>query len=189
MKFMNTRSSLTRIATPVLSAALLIAGGLIAGCGGNKAAAETAASEGTPGSTLVPTTTSAVPAAPSATPAPLVEAAPAKGEPGRTNPEIQARILERRAEAKQCYDAQKKLDPKLAPGQITVKFTIDETGKVTEAAVVPGETDIHVETVQNCVVQFIRSFQYPASPKGLESRVRYPFMFGQQASGTPQVKK
>ena len=25
--------------------------------------------------------------------------------------------------------------------------------------------------------------------EGLESRVRYPFMFGQQASGTPQVKK
>ncbi len=99
-----------------------------------------------------------------------------KGDPGRTPEDIRALILTRREESRRCYDEQKKINPKLE-GQVSVSFTIDVKGKVTEASLDSEQTTLTDEKVTSCLVAFVKTFTFPESARGMESKIRYPFVF------------
>lgn len=106
-------------------------------------------------------------------------AGPKKGsgpEPGRGSKDIQAMVAARRDEARACYDAGQKKNPKLE-GDLDVKWVIDPEGNVTDAAVDASRSSILDEEVGKCVVEVIKKLRFAKSEKGFESRVHYPFNF------------
>lgn len=106
--------------------------------------------------------------APSATPA----AAPSNDT--RTLDAIRAIVQENRQKIRDCYDAALKNNPDIV-GDLVVSFVIDPNGRVKSAEVNWNESDIHVPELDTCAVAAIRSLMFPASSKGLESSVNYPF--------------
>ena len=77
------------------------------------------------------------------------------------------------ASIKECYEKELKRDPKLA-GKITVGFTIETDGKVSETFI-EGNT-MGNKTVANCITGRIRTWRFP-KPKGGSVTVAYPFIF------------
>ncbi len=146
---------------------------LLVACGGSKEEPKTQASvPETHASASVPSTTTELPAN-TGTGQKLEEK---KTDPGRSPEEIRALILTRREESRRCYDEQKKLHPKLE-GQVSVGFTIDVKGKVTDVALDSEQTTLTDEKVTTCLVSFIKTFTFPESARGMESKIRYPFVF------------
>jgi TonB family protein len=75
-----------------------------------------------------------------------------------------------------CYDAERVKDPRLA-GTLTLHFTIDPQGKVTEASVVDSRTTLKAAALQRCALDALRTISFPPSSRGFESQVNYPFDF------------
>jgi TonB family protein len=92
----------------------------------------------------------------------------------RTLDSIRAIVQENRQKIRDCYDAALKNNPDIV-GDLVVSFVIDPNGRVKSAEVNWNESDIHVPELDTCAVAAIRSLMFPASSKGLESSVNYPF--------------
>jgi outer membrane biosynthesis protein TonB len=61
-----------------------------------------------------------------------------------------------------------------------VGFVIAPDGNVKQAEVNWSESDIHVPELDTCAAEAVRSFKFPASSRGLESKVNFPFNFKAQ---------
>ncbi|CAN5321130.1 hypothetical protein BH09MYX1_BH09MYX1_05090 [soil metagenome] len=105
-------------------------------------------------------------------------AAPPPGghDPGRSPQDIQTIIQTRRDEARACYDAALKDHPGLE-GNIDIKWTIDPKGVVTETAIDDAKSDIHEANLGKCIGAIIKKIAFAASPRGVETKVHYPFNF------------
>jgi TonB family protein len=85
-----------------------------------------------------------------------------------------ARVVKGRISSiKECYERELKRNPQLA-GKIVVRFTIDEEGKVTNAAL--EENTVSDKSVGACVVSRFERFRFP-KPEGGSVTVSYPFIF------------
>jgi TonB family protein len=110
------------------------------------------------------------------TPAVLVPATgDATGET-RTREVIASVVARNRHLVRACYDAGRAKDPRLA-GTLTIHFTIDPQGKVTEASVVDARTTLKAGEVHRCALDALRTISFPPSSRGFESQVNYPFDF------------
>lgn len=98
------------------------------------------------------------------------------GEPGRTPADIKTIIQLRRDEARACYDKGLESHPGIE-GDLTIKWTIDPQGNVTDAAVDTSRSQILEPSVGQCVVDVIKKIKFAASQKGYETRASYPFNF------------
>jgi TonB family protein len=98
------------------------------------------------------------------------------GEPGRTPEDIKTIVLLRREEARACYDRALTAHPGIE-GDLTVKWTIDPQGNVTDAAVDTSKSQILEPSVGTCVVEVIKKIKFNPSAKGYETRANYPFNF------------
>jgi outer membrane biosynthesis protein TonB len=94
----------------------------------------------------------------------------------RTNQVIQGVVLQNRVRIRSCYEAALTQQPNLA-GKLTVQFTIDASGKVTVAEVNQARTTLRDPKVQACTLAAVQSLTFPASSRGFESSVNYPFDF------------
>lgn len=103
-------------------------------------------------------------------------------EPGRKREDIQTIVMSRRDEARACYDKGLKDHPGIE-GDLTVKFTIDPQGTVTEASVDSSKSTINEPSVGTCVTDVIKKIKFAPSKGGFETRANYPFNFHPKTFG------
>jgi outer membrane biosynthesis protein TonB len=115
-----------------------------------------------------------------------------KGEtrivPGRTivqgslSKDIIAKIVrQHQNEIKYCYEQELNKNPNLY-GKVSVAFTIDGTGDVSDATV--NETTMNNPNVENCMSVHIRRWKFPEPKGGGQVFVTYPWLF--KASGSDE---
>jgi pyruvate/2-oxoglutarate dehydrogenase complex dihydrolipoamide acyltransferase (E2) component len=151
-------------------------------CGGGNAEAPPAAvasteSAPTPAAAPAPEPAESSPP-PAAAPAAAgsESAAPAEQEDDRTMEVIAAVVKANRQKARDCYEKALKQNSGLK-GDLVVHFTLKPNGKVKEAMLNRERSTITEPSVVNCVIDVIKSLEYPKSSKGFESTVNYPFNF------------
>ncbi len=101
--------------------------------------------------------------------------ADANGET-RTIEAIAAFVKERREKVRPCYDAALKKDAKLK-GDLAIRFVLDPAGKVKKAEYAKDQSSIVSDEAAACVITELSSWQFPASSRGMDSTVTYPFNF------------
>ena len=77
-------------------------------------------------------------------------------------------------EIKYCYETELNKNPSLA-GKVSVAFTIDPAGAVSEANVT--ETTLNNSTAENCMLSRIRRWKFPEPKGGGVVAVTYPWLF------------
>jgi hypothetical protein len=122
------------------------------------------------------TAASSTPQSAAAAPAADESAAPADQEDDRTMEVIAAVVKANRQKARDCYEKALKQNSGLK-GDLVVHFTLKPNGKVKEATLNRERSTITEPSVVTCVIDVIRSLEYPKSSKGFESTVNYPFNF------------
>lgn len=103
-------------------------------------------------------------------------------EPGRSAKDIQTIVLAHRDEARACYDKGIKDHPG-PEGNLTVKFVIDPTGKVTDSSVDSTKSAISDQGIGACVNDVIKKITFAPSKGGFETRANYPFDFHPKTFG------
>ncbi|MEY4544036.1 MAG: hypothetical protein RL685_231 [Pseudomonadota bacterium] len=58
-----------------------------------------------------------------------------------------------------------------------IGFVINPDGSVKSAEVNTTESELHVPELDSCAVDVLKTLKFPASSRGLESKVNYPFNF------------
>lgn len=99
-----------------------------------------------------------------------------KGGETRTNEVIAKVIKDNRKPFRDCFEASAKELPELE-GTMTIHFVLDPEGKVKSAELNGARSTIQAAAVVNCSVAVLKSMKFPASSKGMESVVNYPFDF------------
>ena len=126
-------------------------------------------------------------------PAPLLTPSTQPADPAasdtRSKAEIQRVVADNRHKVRACYDAALATNPGIK-GDLVVGFVIAPDGTVKQAEVNWSESDLHVPELDTCAVDAIKTLQFPASSRGLESKVNFPFNFNPQPptpkSATPK---
>lgn len=123
------------------------------------------------------------PAAESASPtAPSASARPPRDSRGKE--EIQQVMANNRDKVRACYDTALAQNPGIK-GDLVIDFTIDPRGDVKQAEVNWSQSEIHIPELDSCAADAVRSLKFPASSRGLESKVSYPFNFNPPRSNPP----
>ncbi len=94
----------------------------------------------------------------------------------RTAETIQAVVLSNRSRVRACYD---KLRDKVGAlsGDMTIRFTLDPKGKVKSAELNKDRSTIFAPALVECAVGELKKLSFPASSRGMEMTVNYPFNF------------
>jgi hypothetical protein len=87
---------------------------------------------------------------------------------------IEKIIRKHQNEIKYCYEVELNKHPDLG-GKVSVAFTIDGSGDVSEANV--GETSMNNSNVENCMSTKIRRWKFPEPKGGGQVFVTYPWIF------------
>jgi len=157
--------------------AAIVSFGFVACGGGNVEAPPAAVASADPAPTPAPEPAESSPPPSAAAPAAAAEsAAPAEQEDDRTMEVIAAVVKANRQKARDCYDKALKQNSGLK-GDLVIHFTLKPNGKVKEAMLNRERSTITEPSVVNCVIDVIKSLEYPKSSKGFESTVNYPFNF------------
>lgn len=90
---------------------------------------------------------------------------------------VQRQIKQRLKSITRCYEAELRKNPSLA-GKVTVTFTIQERGNVTDARA--SENTTGSPGVADCVTRTISRFRFNPGPDGGSVTFRYPFVFQPQ---------
>jgi TonB family protein len=94
---------------------------------------------------------------------------------GRMDREIVRRVIRRhRDEVKWCYEQQLSKHPELA-GRVEVRFTVGPRGAVLSSAL--ATSSLGNATVEACIVEAVRRWEFPAPVGGDSVEVSYPFVF------------
>ena len=94
----------------------------------------------------------------------------------RTTEVIRQVVLANRKPFRDCYEKRKKDLPTLT-GTMTLHFTLDPEGKVKSAELNQERSDLKSPTVVNCALAELKKLKFPASSRGMETTVNYPFDF------------
>ena len=90
---------------------------------------------------------------------------------------VQKQIKLRLKSITRCYESELRKNPSLA-GKVTVTFTIQERGNVTDARA--SENTTGSPSVAQCVTRTISRFRFNPGPSGGSVTFRYPFVFQPQ---------
>ncbi len=90
---------------------------------------------------------------------------------------VQKQIRLRLKSITRCYESELRKNPSLA-GKVTVTFTIQERGNVTDARA--SENTTGSPAVADCVTRAISRFRFNPGPAGGSVTFRYPFVFQPQ---------
>lgn len=122
---------------------------------------------------------------PTAEATPSEPAAPADT---RGKEDIQRVVADNRDKVRACYDAALATNPGIK-GDLVISFVIDPEGNVKAAETNWSESDLHVPELDTCAVEAVKTFKFPPSSRGLESKVNYPFNFNPAAPTKPADKR
>jgi TonB family protein len=131
------------------------------------------------------TATEATPATPQAPSEAPTAVAPARDSRGKE--QIQQVMAANRDKVRACYDAALPKNPGVHGG-LVLDFVIDPRGDVKQAEVNWSASDLHIPELDTCAVDAVRSIKFPASSRGLESKVSYPFNFNPPRPDLPPKK-
>jgi len=115
---------------------------------------------------------------------PAQSSAVAAPQDTRGKAEIQQVMADNRDKVRACYDAVLANNPG-SKGALVVDFTIDPRGEVKQAEVNWSASDLHIPELDTCAVDAVKAIKFPASSRGLESKVTYPFNFNPPRPGKP----
>jgi TonB family protein len=90
---------------------------------------------------------------------------------------VQRQIKQRLKSITRCYESELRKNPSLS-GKVTVTFTIQERGNVTDAKATQNTTGS--PAVADCVTRTISRFRFNPGPDGGSVTFRYPFVFQPQ---------
>lgn len=90
---------------------------------------------------------------------------------------VQRQIKQRLKSITRCYESELRKNPSLS-GKVTVTFTIQERGNVTDARATENTTGS--PAVADCVTRAISRFRFNPGPDGGSVTFRYPFVFQPQ---------
>jgi len=90
---------------------------------------------------------------------------------------VQRQIKQRLKSITRCYESELRKNPSLS-GKVTVTFTIQERGNVTDARATENTTGS--PAVADCVTRTISRFRFNPGPDGGSVTFRYPFVFQPQ---------
>ena len=116
--------------------------------------------------------------------APAASSAPAAPQDTRGKAEIQQVMADNRDKVRACYEAVLADNPG-SKGDLVIDFTIDPRGEVKQAEVNWSASDLHIPELDTCAVDAVKAIKFPASSRGLESKVTYPFNFNPPRPGKP----
>jgi len=185
-----------KIAT--ISLCLLLGASATVGCTSRKTAAEAKAAESyqaSPSEDPAPTTASQ-PAQPAPAPsaaapaasseddtwtdddsAPAAAAAPAADQPEtRTMDVIRKFVLERREKVRPCYDKAQAGRPNFK-GDVMMRFVLSPSGDVQQIFYDQAESTLYAPDVGECIAAEMKTWKFPPSSRGMETKVGYPFNF------------
>ena len=94
----------------------------------------------------------------------------------RTMKVIQQTVLDNRVRFRTCYDAVQEKEPEIQ-GDMAIYFVLGSQGRVQEASLNEQRSTLKHPEVAKCIITELRKIQFPASSKGLETKVNYPFNF------------
>jgi TonB family protein len=101
-------------------------------------------------------------------------AAPTGGVPPDKEAEIQLLLQQREPSARKCYqDVLNEKHDRAFQGTVKVLIAIDPSGKPTEVKVVGGT--LSDRSVQDCLVQTLREFEFPQLAQAGEVQYEYRF--------------
>jgi hypothetical protein len=83
-------------------------------------------------------------------------------------------VFNQRAKIRACYQTALLSHPKLA-GRLVLKWQISPEGVVT--SIKPVLSDLHLPSLESCVMSVLRATPFPSNPRGLPTMVLYPFVF------------
>jgi TonB family protein len=90
---------------------------------------------------------------------------------------VQQQIKQRIKSITRCYESELRKNPSLA-GKVTVTFTIQQRGNVTDAKATENTTGS--PGIAECVTRTIGRFRFSPGPEGGSVTFRYPFVFQPQ---------
>ena len=90
---------------------------------------------------------------------------------------VQRQIKARLKSITRCYESELRKNPSLS-GKVTVSFTIQQRGNVTDAKAVENTTGS--PAVADCVTRTVARFRFSPGPEGGSVTFRYPFVFQPQ---------
>jgi hypothetical protein len=97
-------------------------------------------------------------------------------EPGRCLGDISRTIGEHKAEARACFEAGRKKQPKLA-GQLVINFEIDAAGSVVDTSQGMQDGQLDDAEVVACVSAVVKKIKFPKSAAGKSTRGYHRFEF------------
>jgi hypothetical protein len=106
------------------------------------------------------------------------EKAPADGGKAETRTmEVIAQIVkENRQPVRDCVDKAKKELPDLK-GDMVIHFVVDPEGKVKKAELNQERSNLKSPAVVDCAIAVIKGIKFPASSRGMDTTVNYPYNF------------
>jgi len=99
---------------------------------------------------------------------------------GLDRDQISAVIARNQGQVRFCYEQGLQQDANLA-GRVTVDFTIGASGLVSDARV--SQSTIKNATVEECIIQRLRSWKFPLPDGGVDVKVSYPFTLRRAGQG------
>ena len=92
-----------------------------------------------------------------------------------------ARVMEaNKGQVLFCYEQGLQADPGLA-GRIALRFSIGSDGQVGTAAI--AASTLNSKIVENCVLQRLKTWQFPIPKGGMEVKISYPYMLKRKGQG------
>lgn len=99
---------------------------------------------------------------------------------GLDREQIHAVIARNQGQIRFCYEKGLEQDTSLS-GRVTVDFTIGANGLVSDSRV--SQTTIKNATVEECIMQRLRSWKFPLPDGGVNVKVSYPFNLRRAGQG------
>jgi hypothetical protein len=169
--------------------AFLLVGPVFSGCAGETPEARSAEAAPPAATEPLPETDSAPSSAPAADtaaassePEPLGPGEGQKAPPDknavetRTSEVIAQIVRDNRKPFRDCYEKGTKELPDLQ-GTLTLHFVLDPEGKVKKAELNQERSTIKAPQVVDCAISVLKGLKFPASSRGMESVINYPFDF------------
>ncbi|MCX7674839.1 MAG: TonB family protein, partial [Bdellovibrionaceae bacterium] len=99
---------------------------------------------------------------------------------GLDRDQIAAVVAQNSSQVRFCYEQGLQENPGLA-GRVTVDFVIGGNGLVKSARV--SSSTLNDSSVENCIVQRLRSWKFPVPDGGVDVQVSYPFTLRRAGQG------
>lgn len=97
---------------------------------------------------------------------------------------IKTVVLGSRDKFRACFDTWAKANASGKEVNVLLEIKLAPDGAFISGAFDPAKTELVDKTAESCMVDVAKSLTYPASPKGMETTYRHPFVFKVNKSGS-----